>query len=201
MNKEKGNALFLILIAVALFAALSYAVTQSGRSGGGVDKEQEIITAAQITDYFASLQSAALRMTLRGTTFTNLDLGTTAGFGNIFDTPCTVGEDCLFSPDGGEAIWVEANTLVSSTVYIWSKSMTVKDLGSGSNDPFIMLGLGSANMNICQQINKGLGLTYSPVNSDSLIFDSILDAYPGEQAACFNNGAGSLLYYHVLMAR
>ena len=54
---EKGNVLFLILIAVALFAALSYAVTQSSRSGGGdANNETSLINSAQVTQYPASVR-------------------------------------------------------------------------------------------------------------------------------------------------
>ncbi len=62
-QSERGNVLFLILIAVALFAALSYAVTQSTRSGGGdASRETNLVNSAQITQYPAALKTSIVRM-------------------------------------------------------------------------------------------------------------------------------------------
>lgn len=62
MKHQSGNVLFLILIAVALFAALSYAVTRSTRSGGSAKKEQLRTTAASILDFAATMRTAMMRM-------------------------------------------------------------------------------------------------------------------------------------------
>lgn len=62
--RSSGNVLFLILIAVVLFAALSYAVTQSFRGGGSVDREALRIEAAQLVQYFSSIKHAIDRMKL-----------------------------------------------------------------------------------------------------------------------------------------
>lgn len=59
---ENGNVLFLILIAVALFAALSYAVTSSTRTGGSISDDTISVSIAQIENHTAQLRSAIIRM-------------------------------------------------------------------------------------------------------------------------------------------
>lgn len=51
---------------MALFAALSYAVTQSGRGGGGIDRETAALAAAQIVQRGSLIESVIDRMRIAG---------------------------------------------------------------------------------------------------------------------------------------
>ena len=67
MRSQRGNILFLILLAVVLFAALTYAVTSSTRgSGRDASKESLQSTVAQISNFGMSVRAALLRMTTTG---------------------------------------------------------------------------------------------------------------------------------------
>lgn len=97
--EESGNVLFLILIAVALFAALSYAVTQSTRSGAGSgDNETALINSAQLTQYPASVRTAVVRMVIGGTDVNNIEFNPPSDYGSLSDN--SVG---VFHPSGGGA--------------------------------------------------------------------------------------------------
>ncbi|PJF37579.1 MAG: hypothetical protein CUN55_21350, partial [Phototrophicales bacterium] len=63
MSYQKGNVLFLILIAVALFAALSYTVTWSGRANEGrLNKDRAELLAAEIIQYATQMEQAITRV-------------------------------------------------------------------------------------------------------------------------------------------
>ncbi len=74
-KNSQGNVLFLILIAAALFAALSYAITSANRtSGGSVSKEKARANAAAILQFTTSVKNAVMRVKLRdGCSDTTLD--------------------------------------------------------------------------------------------------------------------------------
>src|SRR5262249_311305 len=98
-RRESGNVLFLILIAVALFAALSYAVTQSSRSGGGdASSETSLVNSAQITHYPSSVRTAIIRMMVsKGVDATQLEFDSPSDFGS---SSATYG---VFHPSAGGA--------------------------------------------------------------------------------------------------
>lgn len=74
----RGNALFLILIAVALLAALSYAITSSGRGTTDVKREQFILEAANLIQFAGEFEVAVNRLKLiNGCTDTQISFANT----------------------------------------------------------------------------------------------------------------------------
>ena len=98
--QERGNALFLILIAVALFAALSYAVTNSGRGGGGIDRELETIETAVNQQCNAMIDQGKMRLrVLGGCSENEISYELADGTNSNSDAPSD--ESChLFRPSG-----------------------------------------------------------------------------------------------------
>lgn len=164
---ENGNILFLILLAVVLFAALSYAVTQSMRGGGNdATREQADLYAAEIFNVITLMQEQMKRTKLSGgydqvlmTTNAANNSGTCYS-GDTETTPCkTVG---VFSAEVGvpiptfkDAIWHEDK---SSTGAIgWqSRRMQINGLDLGTALPDEMLYVEYVNMEVCKAVNRKL---------------------------------------------
>lgn len=160
--KEAGNVLFLILIAVVLFAALSYAVTQSSRSGGGgADGEANLVNSAQITQYPASVRTAIVRMIIGGVDVTSLNFDPPSAFDRSAADDCaSVPTPCVFHPQGGGATNVTAPAAVTHSggqgEWIFSSDYAIENIGTTANDIIALLpGIGQS---ICDRINTELGV-------------------------------------------
>lgn len=225
MILQRGNALFLILIAVALFAALSYAVTQSGRGGGTVDKETAMIAAGQITQYPAGLRVAITRMIITGTAATTI----------VFTTPSTGLTTEVFDPAGGGAVSESPPGNIGNayggatggTAGAWGyKDISDATLG------YYVTGVGTdtdvtgrdalayiydISLSVCNQLNKGLGLAATPAGAGNGFQAALnagkgaatfgfgsnnIDAISGQAFACVQDLASDpYFYYHVLIER
>lgn len=152
MNRN-GNALFLILIAVALFAALSYAVTNSGRGGGGVDRETAVLQASEILQYGSSIATAITRMKIiSGCQDTEISFHYDSNNDGDLDTdgsddyynPNSAGKtECyVFHRDGGGLNYKEAPTDLFSVTGLpkWGEQFAfsgidcIPGVGSGADD-------------------------------------------------------------------
>lgn len=153
-KSERGNVLFLILIAVALFAALSYAVTQSTRSGSGTaDKEQAILSSASMTQHPTAMRTSIIRMVLGGTDVTNIYFNSPANFSALSDLATGV-----FHPTGGGAVFQQAPADVmagaSQGTWFYNANWDIPQIGidgAGGND--LIAFLPGVSGNVCRSIN------------------------------------------------
>jgi hypothetical protein len=225
-EKQAGNALFLILIGVALFALLAYAVTQSGRSAGDLSKEQAALLAARITQMGADTRAGVTRMILSGTAAGNIIYSASPTTNNCpgsggptgNNAYCTSGATCLFAPDSGgvtppyfpPGAWVAA---YGSTGGPGGTSIVAQIMGPGTGScdvPTAVSGMGTGasdlilvaeglTKSVCQAINAGLGISGIPASISPWTWG--ISATSGVASSCVEVAGypGLYTWYQVLI--
>lgn len=222
-TRESGNALFLILIAVGLFAALSYAITQSGRSGAGIDKETIAIELAKVAQYGASIQSAVQRLKLiNGCSDTEISFENNVT--SYYTNPGAPDSCKVFGPEGGSvthpsgpsnAIWVATSAGFHRENYGYLAGISIPDIGTAENELLMTFRLKSED--ICREVNRIYnGSATTPLSTDYCGAPFIGDyAAPGScpttnwvnvagwHTGCVehNTSPGEYFYYQVLSER
>lgn len=197
-KSESGNVLFLILIAVALFAALSYAVTSSTRSGGGdAASETNLVNSSAITQYPASVRTAIIRMIVSNG-ISDIDLW--------FDRPpytnITAGEEfqVVFHPSGGGATYAEAPPDVMDPAgtnpdgeWFFNMDFEVENIATSENNTAgneIIAFLPDIRRAICERINSELGITGIPDITPTLALN--VNKNDGEPISTVNPAANMI---------
>lgn len=209
MPSQKGNVLFLILIAVALFAALAYAITQSTRSANDSPQgEKSTIAAAQNSQAGVAMEQAIVRMRIsHGCTPEQINFSGHQGTSLMTDgTPYDYtnpnspanGSCNVFSAAGGGAIppIINTNGLLEPSQVLcpsclqsrsWFVSaMKVQDIGTnvGASSTDLVLWLGRLTRSQCLQVNKNLGIPNPGGEPPTDTFDCADSPFTGTYANC-----------------
>lgn len=187
--KQSGNILFLILLAVVLFAALSYAVTSSMR-GGGNDSSDETaeLAASQITQYGALVKAAIDRLRLtnncRDTQISfqrdwNNDGVISNNASDAYNSSSPSDKSChVFDAAGGAVPYQAASSTMldpdlastgPASYGHWETFGLAQIIGIGtdctsSDCADLILVLRSLKSSVCQKINDGNGITGLPTS-------------------------------------
>ncbi len=204
---QNGNVLFLILIAVALFATLSYAVTNSTRnSGEDVSREKREMVITQILQHAVSIRTAVQRLTLSGrcddysirywhVSRTNASADNQYGDGS--NTQCQV-----FHPDGGGVSYLERpkelqEPVGSDEIMILADRIEgIGTSGAGTGAEHIMVV--NVPRQVCIEINNKLNI----VNTDGeppAYITPITNQYISPGNSSYTFPSAFLDGYHTLM--
>ncbi len=224
-RSERGNILFLILLAVVLFAALSNAVTQAIR-GGGKDGSSEgaALRASQLVTIATNFENNLRRfMLVNNYIVENIDWnGTNLAGPNL---PGCGSTSChFFHKDGGGMTIPSLDPLkfsdpvhtsrypthASNGAILWNiYKQKVKDVGTDLPD--IFLSINGVQLSICEEVNRAFNTasasstgTLRAINEADSVFsgDTPIDVPGKSQTWCLaQSGPHGSYFYHVLIAR
>lgn len=166
MKNEHGNALWFILLAVALFGVLAAVISRSNSSvdqTGGIEKAR--IKASSLLRFGQSVQQSVQQMMLnQGISENDLDFESIDA--NHDNTNCSIDECNVFAQNGGGISYRAPNDILKRASFTenWhvSTSNAVYQFGCDTTDNScteLLLILKDIPQSICLQINKLQGIT------------------------------------------
>ncbi len=207
-ERQRGSALFLILIGIALFAALSYGISQGLRVSegtmSGVSQDKARLEMAAVLDFLHGVQNGFQEMKLNGIdpSAVSFERPTDGTYGTApYDLK-------IFHPLGGKVIfipvWNEIDDPSEATATDWSFISNSID-GVGSTQPDVIAALVRVPQKLCESMNESLiGSTTIPnetgdmdnmfvSGSDSITAVSCASC-EGKRALCVRNGNVRVFY-------
>lgn len=163
-NNEKGNALWFILIAVAMLgfltAFLSRGTSSTNQTG---DIENARIKASALLQYTKTVENAVQKMIINGASENDLDF---VAISAAHDNPDCSQTHCeVFNIDGGGITYRSAAKIMGNTNFSnnWIVSTGNRIGGSGCDDATdscrdLILLLSGVSDTICKQINSVAGV-------------------------------------------
>ncbi len=164
-HSQSGSVIFVLMIGIAIFAALSYAVTASLRTGTGttdnVELDKAALDATAVNDFVQSVRNGVQQMKNSGIEDTLIDFMDPANAG--YNT--APHEKKIFHPAGGGvgyvAVWPSLDDSTQATATAWHfLSNPVDGIGSASGAELLMT-LMYVPEKTCKQLNKSLTGTAS----------------------------------------
>jgi len=176
MTSQRGNILFLILLAVVLFAALAYAVTSSMRGGGqDASKESMQAAAAEILNYATMIEQTVVRLKLvNNCKLPEISFENSRVSGYTNNTAPRADKSCnVFDVNGGGMAWKSGDvkwldtSREGSTDYgsfTFPSNVVVNGLGvfvpsTAAESKTLIVGLKYLTKPLCDTINAQFGYT------------------------------------------
>jgi len=184
IEQERGNALVIILIAVVLFAALSFAVSGGLRGGNKADDENLAVKSTQILEYARTIKAAINQMQLLNDC-SDTDISFTHpawGHTDYDHTPATDIDCQVFHDDGGGVTWQSSAGTLSDLPWEFISDHRVHGVGTtessdgNTSDRELLMALPGLSADMCDAINDQLGHGFSsiPIDGGAMIDGSLI---------------------------
>jgi hypothetical protein len=230
-HSQSGSVLIYILIAVVLFAALSFAMSQMMRSGSTLTgSEARSASATSVLQYADAVQNAVHDMQINGISDTSICFDA-PGWGNnsYVDGACANTAAKVFDPAGGAVVWEAPAPGVNDTSpWLFTGVNGIAGIGTVCAQPScadLKMMLPNVAKSVCIAIDQQLGLISGsaapPVDTgyDAVPFTGAYTvsatadigdepgsaALSGQPEGCFQSSAsptaGTYHFYRVLISR